>query len=53
MAGNRDEDEDDEDEEEDEEEDYGSDGEDLMDLGDEEGLEASFLLGMDRNALGR
>lgn len=46
--------EDDEEEGEDEsEEEMDGDDDDLMDLGDEEGLEAGFLLGMDRAALGR
>lgn len=40
-------------EEESEEDVDGDDDDDLMDLGDEEGLEAGFLLGMDRAALGR
>jgi nucleolar complex protein 3 len=48
------EDEDDEDEEGEESEDeVEGDDDDLMDLGDEEGLEAGFLLGMDKSALGR
>lgn len=39
--------------EEESEDEVEGDDDDLMDLGDEEGLEAGFLLGMDRNALGR
>lgn len=40
-------------EDEDDEDDSDEDGEDLADLGEEEGLDPQFLLGMDKNALGR
>lgn len=52
VAGSRDNEEDGSEDEE-EEDDGDEDGDDLMDLGEEEGLEAGFLLGMDRQALSR